>query len=389
MHSIQVTSGIHWVGALDSGLRVFDIIMQTPQGTSYNAYLVCGEKIALIETVKHGFYDQLVSRIRSIVDPSRIDYIILNHTEPDHSGALERLIKDAPKATVYGSRAAGLFLQQILNHNINFNAVTNGDILDLGGKQLQFISAPNLHWPDSIFTYVPQDRVLFTCDVFGSHYCGPLLFDDEVGDFGHAFKYYFDHIIRPFKSDMLTATDKINDLKIDILAPSHGPVLRTDVRQYIDRYVKWSTPPACEQPTIVIVYVSAYGNTKRMAQAISAGIEAAGGKIKLYDALNIDINHLIDEIECASGLIVGSPTINADAVKPVWDILSSLATIKLKGKLGAAFGSYAWSGEAVKLLTERLKGLKFKVTEPGPNIKLVPTETDLKQCHQFGQSFIT
>ncbi len=388
MQPIRITSDIHWVGALDKELRVFDIIMQAPQGTSYNAYLVCARKIALVETVKHGFYDQLISRIRTIVEPSRIDYIILNHTEPDHSGALAQLLKDAPEATVYGSKAAGLFLQQILNRNFNFNAITDGDTLDLGGKQLQFISAPNLHWPDSIFTYVPQDKILFTCDVFGSHYCGQLLFDDEVGDFSHAFKYYFDHIIRPFKQDVLSATDKIKDLKIDILAPSHGPILRTDIKQYIDRYVKWSRPPVCEQPTVVIVYISAYGNTKKMAQAIGEGIEAAGGKARLYDALNIDIDHLRDEIECAKGLIVGSPTINSDAVKPVWDILSSLATIKLKGKLGGAFGSYAWSGEAVKLLTERLKGLKLKVAEPGLNIKLVPTDDDLDQCREFGQSFL-
>ncbi len=388
MQPVQLTSGIHWVGAQDPDLRVFDIIMQAPQGTSYNAYLVCAEKIALIDTVKQGSYDQLIGRIRSLIDPSRIDYIILNHTEPDHSGTMGELLAEAPKATVYGSRAAGIFVQQILNHDIKFNTVTNGDILDLGNKQLQFISAPNLHWPDSIFTYVAQDRILFTCDVFGSHYCGPKLFDDEIGNFKQSFKYYFDHIIRPFKADVLAAADKIKDLAIDMIAPSHGPILRTDVQRYIDSYVKWSKPPACDKPSVVIAYISAYGNTRRMAEAIAEGVRQAGGEAKLYDALNVDMDKFRDDVECASGVIVGSPTINADAVKPVWDVLSSLATIKLKGKQAAAFGSYAWSGEAVKLLTERLKGLKFKVSEPGLNIKLVPTEADLEKCIQLGKDFM-
>ncbi len=388
MQPVQLTSDIHWVGAQDPDLRVFDIIMQAPRGTSYNAYLVCADKIALIDTVKPGFYEQLISHIRTLIDPARIDYIILNHTEPDHSGTLGLLLEEAPKATVYGSRAAGMFLQQILNHNLKFNTVTNGEILDLGNKQLQFISAPNLHWPDSIFTYVPQDKILFTCDVFGSHYCGPQIFDDEVGDFREAFKYYFDHIIRPFKADMLAAADKIKDMAIDMIAPSHGPVLRTEVQHYIDSYVKWSQPPASEPASVVIAYISAYGNTRRMAGAIAEGVRQAGGEAKLHDVLQVDIDKFRDELECASGLIVGSPTINADAVKPVWDLLSSLATIKLKGKPAAAFGSYAWSGEAVKLLTERLKGLKFKVSEPGLNIKLVPSEADLEQCRQLGRSFI-
>jgi flavorubredoxin len=388
MNPVQLTDDIHWVGALDPDLRIFDIIMRSPNGTSYNAYLIKARKTALIDTVKHGFYEQLIYRVRTLIDPAQIDYIILNHTEPDHSGALKQLLNDAPSATVKGSRAAGLFLREIVNQNFRFEAVTHGETLDLGGKRLQFISAPNLHWPDSIFTYVPEDRVLFTCDAFGSHYCGPKLFDDEMEDFSHAFKYYFDHIIRPFKQDMLTAMNKIEELKINIIAPSHGPVLRTNVQRYIDKYIKWSQPPVCKQPMVVIVYVSVYGNTQQMAEAITQGVQQAGGKTKLYDAREIDAEQFRNDVECAQGLIVGSPTINGDAVKSVWDLLSSLATIRLKGKQGATYGSYAWSGEAAKLLADRLRGLKFKMMEPVLNMKLVPTAADLEQCRQFGRAFV-
>ncbi len=388
MRPVQITDKIHWVGAKDPDLRVFDIIMQAPQGTSYNAYLVVGEKTALVDVSKSGFYEQLSSRIRCLIDPARIDYIILNHTEPDHSGCLEQLLADAPNAVIYGSKAAGIFIEQIVNHKVDFKVISDGEILDLGDKRLKFICAPNLHWPDSIFTYAIEDNLLFTCDVFGCHYCGDKLFDDEVSDFAYEFKYYYQHIMRPFKKDVISAINKLKELPVNIIAPSHGPVLRTDPQHYIEQYRQWSTQLKSVPNQIIIAYVSAYGNTHKMAYAIANGIKDAGGNAELFDIVDTDIDRLRDKIESAQGLIVGSPTINGDALKPVWDLLSSLATIKLRGKRAAAFGSYAWSGEAVRMLTNRLTDLKFKVAGSGIRFKLAPTEDDLEQCRRFGEDFV-
>lgn len=384
MKPIAIREGIYWTGVLDPDLRLFDILFPTEGGTTYNSYLVKGEKIAVIDTAKGRCYDQFLSNVRSLVAPEDVDYIVCNHMEPDHSGSLAAFLKEAKNARVVVSRTGEHFVSNILNADVNPLKMGDGDVLDLGGKTLRFISAPFLHWPDTMFTHAVEDKVLFSCDVFGSHYCDERMFDDLVGDFSGEFEYYYQGIMRPFKEKMLEAVDKIKDLDIEIIAPSHGPILRTDPWKYVTQYVEWSTPSPAEAKKVLIFYASAHGNTKMMAQEVAKGADIDGVEVELFDLTAIAPGDVLDGIETSQALIIGSPTINGDAVKPVWDLLSSLATIKLRGRVGAAFGSYGWSGEAVGMIEDRLKSLKFKIPEPGVKFTLVPTAEELKSCRAFG-----
>ncbi len=390
MSSIQLAPGVHWVGALDPDLRTFDVIMKAERGTTYNSYLVKGsEKCAVIETVKARFFGSYLEGLSTLVHPSQIDYIVLNHTEPDHSGSLEPLLAEDLSATVVSSRNAAPFIKGILNRDIDIKIVGDGDSIDLGGLTLQFIQAPFLHWPDTMFTYIPERNILFSCDFMGSHFADERMFDDLVDDFSHAHRYYFDHIIRPFKEFSIKALDKLQDLPIDMIAPSHGPILRTDVGKYLETYRQWSAEPVkSEKPFALVFYASSYGNTRRMADKVAEGFRQAGAEVAVYDLEVTEPGSLLDDLERADALAIGSLTINGDAVKPAWELLTSLATIKTRGKSACAFGSYGWSGEAVKFMEDRLKALKFKVPVEGVRAQLVPTEEDLSHCHDLGVKLI-
>lgn len=387
MKTHELAPNVWWIGALDPDLRVFDIIMRAEHGTSYNSYIVKGSKaIAVIETVKNGFFDEFLANIKSLADPTQIKYIVLNHMEPDHSGSIGDLLKAAPEAKIVVSKTGEHFIKNIMNCEPNLIKVGDGDQIDLGGKTLQFITAPFLHWPDSMFTYLTEDQILFDCDFLGSHYADPLFFGDLSSDFFNDFKYYFDHIMRPFKRYVLQAIDKIEKYPLKVVAPGHGPVLQQDIQKYIQCYRDWSTANP-EQKRVIIAYVSAYGNTAKLAETVASGIGQAGIETEVYDLEKTSPIDLVDKIEGSKGLIVGSPTINGDAVKPVHDLLSSLATINLKGKIGATFGSYGWSGEAVPNLESRLAAMKFKVINSTVKPVLIPTEDDLKNAVEFGKAF--
>ncbi len=390
MKAFSIKNGIHWVGALDPELRTFDILLNVERGTTYNSYLVKGlSEAALIDTVEDKFKEEHFEKITQIIDLKELSFIILNHTEPDHSGALAALIEKAQNAKVVISKNAEHFIKNLLNKDIYPIKVGDGDYIDLGNRRLEFINAPFLHWPDTIFTYMPQDKVLFPCDFFGSHFCDERMFDDLVDDFSYSFQYYFDHIMRPFKEYALKALNRISSLDIKLIAPSHGPILRTNIDRYLSMYMNWSEQPQREEGKILIFYASAYGNTARIAKSIAEGIRRGGASVSLFDVVSIDYRQVLRMIEAADVLLVGSPTINGDAVKPVWDLLSSLATIKLKGKIGAAFGSYGWSGEAIEMINRRLKDLKFRVPLSPLKVALTPTESDLEESRKFGTELVS
>lgn len=387
MKTHELAPNVWWIGALDPDLRVFDIIMRAEHGTSYNSYLVKGsEATAVIETVKNGFFDEFLANIKSLADPAQIKYIILNHMEPDHSGSIGDLLKIAPEAKIVVSKTGEHFIKNIMNCEPNLIKVGDGDRVDLGGKTLQFIAAPFLHWPDSMFTYLNEDQILFDCDFLGSHYADPMLFGDLSSGFFNDFKYYFDHIMRPFKRYALQAIEKIEKYPLKMVAPGHGPILQRDIQKYIQCYRDWCTANP-EQKRVILAYVSAYGNTAKLAEKIASGIGQTGIEAEVYNLDKTSPIDLVDKIEGSRGLIVGSPTINGDAVKPVHDLLSGLATINLKGKIGAAFGSYGWSGEAVPNLESRLAAMKFKVINSTVKPVLIPTEDDLKNAVEFGKAF--
>lgn len=391
MSIMKLKDKIYWVGVKNPELRVFDIIMETKGGTTYNSYLIDDEKVVLIDTVKIGYFKDYMKNLKEIIGDRKVDYIVVNHTELDHSGSLRELLEQYPDAVVYGSRPACTYLKKIVNKEFKSHPVSDGETLSIGKRTLKFITAPFLHWPDTIFTYVEEDGILFTCDVFGSHFCGDGMYNDNAGDFMNDMKYYFDVIMGPFKKYVLQAMDKIDSLNIETICTSHGPIHRDNPRQYIKLYREWSKDILIghDGKAVSILFVSAYGNTKFIAELLRDKIEKAGFKVNLFDITGQDINELIPLINNSDALLVGSPTINQDAVKPVWDLLSLVSPILNRGKIGGAFGSFGWSGEAVGMINERLKGLKFKVVEPGVKINFVPSEEEKACAAEFADKIIS
>jgi flavorubredoxin len=392
--AVEIASGVHWVGVLDPGLRSFDLILHTANGTTYNAYVVRGaEGVAVIDTVKEEFADEFFAKLEQVARYDEITTVVMNHLEPDHSGALPELLRRAPQAKVHISSKAPLMLKALLKPlpvpADGFKIVTGGEPVELGGRRLEFIATPFLHWPDTQCTWLPDAGVLFSGDAFGCHFCDARLFNDACGDFRFSFEYYYAHIMRPFREWVTKALAKIEPLPVRLLAPAHGPILRHKPLDYVQRYREMSTPrlanEAAGDKTLLVFYVSAYGNTQRMAESVRDGAETVSGvRVSLYDIEGAGADSFIDLIEEADGIALGSPTINGDAVKPIWDLLSSMTSIGVANKVGAAFGSYGWSGEAVRMIEERLKGLKFDVPVDGLRVKLVPTEEELAACRELG-----
>ncbi len=392
--AVGFAPGVYWIGAMDPTLRTFDIILKTANGTSYNAYLVRGsDGVAIVDTVKENFSGEFFRRLESVADYSEIRAIVLNHLEPDHSGALPELMRRAPRAQLYISQRATSMLKGLLkpqDRTFSYQTVTTGDTVSLGDRTMRFLHTPFLHWPDTQCTYLVEDQILFSGDVFGCHFCDSRLFNDKAGDFRFSFDYYYAHIMRPFKQHVLNALELIEPLPLRIIAPTHGPILRDRPQRYVAHYRELSTSSlageiSAHEKSLIIFYMSSYGNTARMAEAIHAGAEGIEGvRVSLFDLEGGEVEPFVDLIEEADALLFGSPTINGDAVKPVWDLLSSLAVVNLKGKLGAAFGSYGWTGEAVRMIEDRMRGLKMRVPVSGIRIKLIPSEEELRACHEFG-----
>ena len=390
---VWLSERVQWIGAFDPGMRTFDVILKTPNGTTYNAYAVRGsEGVAIIDTVKAECAEQFFARLEAVADYDEIRVIVLNHLEPDHTGALPELMRRAPQAHIYISQSAQLMLKALLNRaDMEFTPVHTGDTVSLGDRTLRFLHTPYLHWPDTQCTYLEEEYILFSGDVFGCHFCDERLFNDKVGDFRFAFEYYYSHIMRPFREHVIHALSLIEPLPINMIAPTHGPLLRDQPLRYVQRYRELSgqrlqSEINVDEKTLIIFYISAYGSTTQMAQFVRDGAEQIPGvRVSLYDLEGGDVDLFVDLVEEADGILIGSPTINGDAVKPVWDLLSSFAKINVRGKLAGAFGSFGWSGEAVRMLEDRLRGLKMRVPLEGVRIKLIPSVDELEQCRRYGQ----
>ncbi|CUU50474.1 FprA family A-type flavoprotein [Clostridium beijerinckii] len=394
MEILELKKNLYWTGVLDANLRVFDIIMETEFGTSYNSYLLkTSEKTVLFETAKAKFLDGYLKALNKLVDIKDIDYIVVNHTEPDHAGSIEKLIEMNPNIKIIGSQVAIGFLKNIVNREFNGIIVKENETLSLGDKTLRFMSVPNLHWPDTMYTYIEEDKTLVTCDSFGSHYSfdGILLskLTDNEG-YLRALKYYFDCIIGPFKNPfMIKALDRIKDLEIDMICTGHGPVLDCRIDEIMEYYKKWSNVSNPNpRKTVIIPYVSAYGYTRELANKIAEGIEASGDiDVRTYDMETADQAKVLEELEFADGILFGSPTIVGEALKPIWDLTTSIFARTHGNKLASAFGSYGWSGEAVPHIIERLKQLRMKVVDEGFRVKFKPSKSELSDAYDYGYNF--
>jgi len=390
--AIQIKKGLFYIGVSDPDIRTFDIIMKTANGTTYNAYLLkTPEGVVIFDTVKYEFQEEFFKKLESVCKYEDIKYIVMHHLEPDHSGALPELLKRTNNAKVFISPMARPMLKSIAKTDeMNLENVWTNKELKIGNKTLKFLSTPNLHWPETMSSYLVEDEILFSGDVFGSHYFDDRLFDDLVGDFDYAFKYYYDHIMRPFKTDVLNALRLYEKCKIDMICNLHGPIMRNNPQKYIDKYLKWSNKDDLRhgKKVVSIFYVTSYKNTKNMAESIYNGIESNDDLIaNIYDLTALDEQNMLTILEESTGIIIGSPTINGDVPKPVWDLLSCMMLLEKKGKFGGCFGSYGWSGEAVDMMNGRLKNLKFRVPLDPMKIKLIPTKEELMDCFDFGIEF--
>ncbi|MGM0442760.1 MAG: FAD-dependent oxidoreductase, partial [Fibrobacterota bacterium] len=390
---LKVTDNLWWVGAQHPELRVFDVIMKTKYGTSYNSYILkTDEGNVLFETVKIKFFDQFLKNISEVCPPESIKYIVVDHTEPDHAGSLERLLEYAPQARVVGSAVAINFLKDICNRDIPALTVDHGDSLTIGDEELHFLSVPFLHWPDSIYTWIPSIKTLVTCDSFGCHYSDDRVFNDQIeGDFYPAYKYYFNMIMGPFKKHVRFALDQISKLDIDIICPGHGPVLRQNLDYYLDLYDEWSreeAPQKHSKPQIVNAFVSAYGYTEELAREINHGIRSEiDADIHLYDMVNSDHAEVLEHIIESDAFLLGTPTINGDSLPPVTNLAMDLNGVEHGGKVAAAYGSYGWSGEGPDMLNNRLNTCRMNTLEPPFKVAFKPSETDISAARDFGARF--
>ncbi len=386
MKPIEIAKGIYNVGAVDWNIRDFHGY-STNAGTTYNAFLIIDEKIVLIDTVKKEFADQMLDNISQIVDPKKIDIVISNHTEMDHSGGLPRVMhrigEDKP---LYCSKMGLKNLSRHFPQKWNYHAVENGEGLSLGKRTLTFLETRMLHWPDSMFTYLKEDKILFSSDGFGQHYAGPEKFDDEIGDaiMPHA-KKYFANILLLYSTKVLKLVETVMELglEFDMICPDHGIIWRKDPGKIIEAYVKWSKQEP--EKKALVVYDTMWHSTEAMAESIAEGIAEEGVEVKPMHLRKWNRSDIMTEVIDAKAIIVGSPTLNNQLFPTVADMLTYMKGLKPKNKIGAAFGSYGWSGESVKLINKELEVMKFDIIDPGIKIQYVPDKKGKDACFELGR----
>ena len=393
MKTIRLREGFYWTGIIDDELRVFDIVMYTEFGTTYNSYVMkTGDKVVLFETAKAKFFDEYLEKLREIIDVTKIDYLVTSHTEPDHAGSVERLLDYSPQMKILATPCAISFLKEIVNRDFVSIAVKDDQRMTIGKRTLHFMLVPNLHWPDTMYTFIEEEQILVTCDSFGAHYCLEDVVSDKIvneADYEKALRYYFDCIIGPYKPFMLKALERIESLDISMVVTGHGPVLVGDrIKKVMSLYREWSTVVNPNgKKTVIIPYVSAYGYTKLLAEKIAAGIADSGDlDVRSYDMVTADPAIVQEELQFADGMLFGTPTIIAEALRPIWDLTLGMFSVTHGGKYAGAFGSYGWSGEGVPHITERLKQLKMKVVD-GFKVRFKPSEADLVSAYEYGYQF--
>jgi len=388
--ALELKSGVYWVGYVDWNIKQFHgHEYSTHRGTTYNAYLIVDEKIVLVDTVWGPYSQEMIDNINEIIDIKKIDYVIANHAEVDHSGGLPALMKLIPNATVVVSEKGRESIPKHYHESWNFKVVKTGDSISLGKNSLVFVAAPMLHWPDSMFTYLTGKNILMPNDAFGQHFASSSRFNDEVDMievYQEAIKFYA-NILTPFSELVIRKIDEFKKLNIpvDIIAPSHGIIWRKDPLQIVSQYYEWALGK--NDGSAVIIYDTMWKATEQMGQAIARGLEKEGIKYKFFNMAVSDRNDVLTEIFKTKGIIIGSPTLNNGLLPTIMPILEDLKGLKFKNKVGAAFGSYGWSGENVKLIEENLEKAKIKILQEGIKVKWQPAKEELEKCVEFGRSF--
>lgn len=386
MHNAELAKGIYQVGAVDWTVRDFHGY-NTPRGVTYNSYLIVDEKVCLIDAVKAPFAKELIERVREIIDPAKIDYVIVNHVEPDHSSGLPAFMEVAPQAKVILTEQGRGELIKYFGREYGFRVVKNGDTLSLGKHTLRFVPLPMLHWPDSMATYLEEEQILFSNDAFGQHYSSNFKFDDEneLSEVYYEAKKYYANILMPFSKLVLRALDTLATLPIRVIAPSHGVIWRSNVPEIVALYKRWGVGEM--EPLVMVVYETMWGSTEAMARKILEGLTAGGIKAKLYRLAGSDRSEIVAELLQARGLIIGSSTQNNGMLSEMAGLLYHLKGLKPLNKAGAAFGAYGWAGGAQADIETALKAAGITVRLAGPTLKWAPTLEELQRCFEFGRDF--
>jgi len=385
---VEIAKDVFWVGVTDWGIRRFHgFELSVHQGTTYNSYLIRDEKTVLVDSVWGPHSNEFIAKVREVVDPAKIDYVVCNHSEPDHSGSLPDIMRLCPNATMIVSKNGLLSVPGHYHQNWKFKTVKTGERLNIGRNELQFIEAPMLHWPDSMFTFVSGADVLMPNDAFGQHYASAFLFNDLVDQeelYREALKYYA-NILTPYSDKIIRKIEEVvaMNLPIKIIAPSHGVIWRKDPLQIVAKYLEWARQKP--EPTAVVVYATMWNATERMAKAIAEGLIEEGVDTKVYHAALADGNDLMVEIFKSKLLVFGSSTHNNGILPSMAKMLEEMRGLRFKNKIGATFGSYGWSGESIKEMEEVFKRAAIPVVREGIRLKWQPTEDDLDKCRAYGR----
>jgi len=385
---VKLKEGVYGVGVVDWELRKFHgHELSTHRGSSYNAYLIKDAKTVLVDTVWGPFAGEFMDNIRELVDPAKIDIVVANHAETDHSGALPVIMRHAPNAEVIVSKQGASSVPGHYHEDWKFRKVGTGDRINIGLNELVFIEAPMLHWPDSMFTYLTGHNILMSNDAFGHHYATAFHFNDEVDQkelYEEALKYYV-NILTPSSDRVIKKIDEILALKlpVDMIAPSHGIIWRTDPLQIALKYKEWAAQKS--EPRAVILYDTMWHGTRQMAEAIGEGLAEAGVDYKILNLAVSDRNDTLVEVFRARTVLVGSPTINNGVLPTIMPVMTDIKGLKFKNKIGAAFGSYGWSGEAVKIIEEHLTASGIAIVRNGIRFKWQPRPEELDACREFGR----
>jgi len=385
-NAVQISEHVYWVGAIDWAIRDFHGYL-TERGTTYNAYLIIADKVTLIDTVKAPFRQELLARIATVIDPKRIDYIISNHAELDHSGCLPDIIRAVEPEKVFASTLGVKALAEHFHLQYNFIPVKDGETLSLGNLRVTFAETRMVHWPDSMFTFLHDDGVLFSNDAFGMHLADTARFDDEVAHdvlFHQSAKYYA-NILLPLSAIIAKTLEKFNELQLDLrmIAPDHGPVWRKNFHEIVEWYTRWTKQQ--RNKNAVIVYDTMWQSTAKMAQAVSEGLTSGGIPVRLLPLGSSHRSDVATALLDAGALLIGTPTLNNNMFPTMADVLTYLKGLKPRNLLGAAFGSYGWSGEAVRQVNEILTAMDVALVNEGVKVKFIPDHAALTQCFALGQ----
>ena len=391
--SKRVTDKVTWVGKIDWELKKFHgDELSTMEGSSYNSYLIRDKKTVLIDTVWGPYDTEFVNRLKEEIDLKEIDYIVMNHNESDHSGTLPALMREIPDTPIYCTKKGESILRGLYHQDWNYVNVKTGDELEIGDSKLVFVEASMLHWPDTMMTYMTGDNILFSNDVFGQHYASEMLYDDmdDISKLLHEAEKYYTNIITPFSTFVTKKLAEVQgmNLKINLVAPSHGIIWRENIGLIMDLYAKWANN--YQEDQITLIYDTMWQSTRKMAEAIAEGIQQASPNttIKILNAVKNDKNDILVEVFKSKAILVGSPTINNGFSYAIAGILEMIKGLKFKNKKAASFGSYGWSGEAAKLIREFLEESKFAIVNDGIRVNWAPDQETIEQLREYGRKFV-